>query len=142
MRLHHVGIAVRDLTQALATYRALGLEAGGEEEVPEQGVRLAFLPAGEARLELLQPLREDSPVGKFLESRGEGIHHICLEVEDIEKALARAREAGIRLVDEKPRQGAHGARVAFLHPRGLHGVLLEFRQPPAGSPGRPSRGPS
>lgn len=135
MKLHHVGIAVRDLEEALATYGALGLEAGGQEEVPGQSVRLAFLPVGEARLEFLQPLREDSAVGKFLESRGEGIHHVCLEVDDIEAALARAREAGIRPVDEKPREGAHGARVAFLHPRSLHGVLLELWQAPAGGAG-------
>lgn len=126
MKLHHIGIAVQDLERALETYRALGLEVTGQEEVPEQGVRLAFLPVGQARLELLQPLRGDSPVARFLESRGEGLHHICLEVEDIEEALARAGRAGLRLVDERPRAGAHGARVAFLHPRTLHGVLLEF----------------
>ncbi|MBC7339837.1 MAG: methylmalonyl-CoA epimerase [Firmicutes bacterium] len=130
MKVHHIGIAVRNLEEALATYRALGLQAGGQEEVPGQGVRLAFLPAGEARLELLEPLRPDSAVGRFLESRGEGVHHLCLEVDDIEAALERARQAGIRLVDERPREGAHGARVAFLHPRSLHGVLLELWQAP------------
>jgi methylmalonyl-CoA/ethylmalonyl-CoA epimerase len=136
VKLHHVGIAVRNLEEALVAYRALGLEPAGREEVPGQGVKLAFLPAGETRLELLEPLREDSAVGRFLESRGEGLHHICLEVDDIEAALARARAAGIRLVDEKPREGAHGARIAFLHPRSLHGVLVELWQAPAGPPGR------
>lgn len=128
MRLHHIGIAVKDLEAAVAAYRGLDLLCVDREEVEGQKVRVAFLPVGESRLELLEPTDPEGAMGRFLESRGEGIHHICLEVEDIEAALRRAREAGVRLVDEKPRVGAGGAKVAFLHPKSLHGVLVELWQ--------------
>ncbi len=129
MKIDHVAIAVQSLEEALKVYRdVLGLELKGVEEVPEQGVRIAFLPIGEARLELLEPLSSESPVAKFLEKRGEGIHHICIEVEDIERTLQELAGKGVKLIDERPRTGAHGRKMAFIHPRSLHGVLLELYQ--------------
>jgi methylmalonyl-CoA epimerase len=129
VKIDHIAIAVQNLDEAIKVYRgALGLELAGEEEVPEQGVRVAFLPIGDTRLELLEPLSSESPVAKFLEKRGEGIHHICLEVEDLEKALAELASKGVKLIDEKPRLGAHGRKMAFVHPKSLHGVLLELYQ--------------
>ncbi len=129
MKIDHIAIAVQSIEEALKVYRdILGLELKGVEEVPEQGVRVAFLPVGEARLELLEPLSAESPVAKFLEKRGEGIHHICLEVEDIEKTLRDLAGKGVTLIDEQPRTGAHGRKMAFVHPRSLHGVLLELYQ--------------
>jgi len=129
VKIDHIAIAVQNLEEALRVYKdVLGLELKGEEEVPEQGVRVAFLPVGDTRLELLEPLSPESPVAKFLEKRGEGIHHICLEVEDLEKTLAELASKGIKLIDEKPRLGAHGRKMAFVHPKSLHGVLLELYQ--------------
>jgi len=123
----HIGIAVRDLAATLSVWQdGVGLRAGGEEEVPEQKVRVAFMPCGEARLELLQSTAEDGPIARFIESRGEGVHHIALAVDDIEQALERARAAGLRLIDERPRRGAGNALVAFVHPKATHGVLLEL----------------
>jgi len=104
---------------------ALGLELTDVVEVPEQAVRIAFLPVGDSEIELVEPLTTDSGTAKFLEKRGEGLHHICLEVDDIEAALQDLAAKGIRLIDKQPRQGAHG-RVAFLHPKGAHGVLIEL----------------
>jgi len=125
-RIDHIGIAVHSIKEALRVYEgALGLELTEVEEVPEQAVRVAFLPVGESKLELVEPLTTDSGVAKFLEKRGEGMHHICLEVEDIETALQDLAAQGIRLIDEQPRQGVHG-RVAFLHPQSTHGVLIEL----------------
>jgi methylmalonyl-CoA epimerase len=129
VKIDHIAIAVQNLDEAIKVYKeALGLELAGEEEVPEQGVRVAFLPIGDTRLELLEPLSSESPVAKFLEKRGEGIHHICLEVEDLEKTLAELASKGVKLIDEKPRLGAHGRKMAFVHPKSLHGVLLELYQ--------------
>ena len=129
VKIDHIAIAVQNLDEALKVYRdALGLEPAGGEEVPEQGVRVAFLPVGDTRLELLEPLSPESPVAKFLEKRGEGIHHICIEVEDLEKTLAELASKGVKLIDEKPRLGAHGRKMAFVHPKSLHGVLLELYQ--------------
>jgi methylmalonyl-CoA epimerase len=128
-RLDHVGVAVRSLAEALRPYtEGLGLVIGGTEEVPAQKVRVAFLPIGETRIELLEPTAADSPIARFLERRGEGIHHLCLEVDDLEAALARLKAAGVPLVDDAPRPGAEGCRVAFVHPKGLAGVLLELTE--------------
>jgi methylmalonyl-CoA/ethylmalonyl-CoA epimerase len=125
-RIDHIGIVVRDVQEALKVYEgALGLPLGKVAEVPEQGVRVAFLPVGESNVELVQPTADDTGVARFLEKRGEDIHHLCLEVEDIETALARLKEHGVPLIDETPRQGVHG-QVAFLHPKGMHGVLVEL----------------
>ena len=97
-------------------------------EHADQGVRIAFLPVGDTEIELLEPTSPDSPVARFLARRGEGLHHICLEVNDLEAALKRLKAQGIRLIDETPRDGGLGKRIAFVHPRGLHGVLLELSQ--------------
>ena len=130
--IHHIAIAVHDLEAALAFYRdALGLEVTERREVPEEGVEIAFLPAGEGEIELLRPLNEASGVAQFLEKRGEGLHHICLAVQDIEAAMARLRAAGARLLSEKPRVNVHGTRYVFVHPKSAHGVLLELYEVPA-----------
>ena len=129
-KIDHIAIIVRSIEEALQVYEgALGLELTEVEEVPEQAVRVAFLPVGESKLELVEPLTTDSGVAKFLEKRGEGMHHICLEVDDIEAALQDLAAQGVRLIDEQPRQGAHG-RVAFLHPKSAHGVLIELIEKP------------
>lgn len=125
-RIHHIAIAVEDLDRALAFYRdGLGLELTERRPVPEEGVEIAFLPAGEGEIELLQPLDEESGVAKFLKKRGEGLHHVCVKVDDIEAAVERLRTAGARLLSE-PKTNAHGTRYVFVHPRSAHGVLLEL----------------
>jgi methylmalonyl-CoA/ethylmalonyl-CoA epimerase len=127
--LDHVGIAVSDLQSALAFYRdALGLEVEPPEEVSSQRVRAHFLPVGEARLELLEATAPDSPIAKFVEKRGAGLHHVALRVDDIRAALAALKARGVRLIDEEPRPGAHHSLVAFLHPSSTHGVLVELKQ--------------
>jgi len=127
--LDHVGIAVGDLAQALAFYRdALGLEVEPPEEVPSQRVRAHLVPVGEATLELLEPTAPDSPIARFIEKRGPGVHHITLRVDDIRAALARLKARGVRLIDEQPRPGAEGALIAFVHPASTHGVLVELTQ--------------
>ncbi|AAB89040.1 methylmalonyl-CoA epimerase [Archaeoglobus fulgidus] len=125
-KIDHVGVAVKSLEEAVKTYEALGFGVEEIEEVAEQKVRVAMLPAGESRVELLEATSEDSAIAKFISSRGEGIHHIAVNVENIEEALNKAKEAGLRLIDEKPRVGAGGKKVAFVHPKSTHGVLLEF----------------
>jgi methylmalonyl-CoA epimerase len=124
-RIAHVGIAVADLTAALAFYRdVLGLEPHPPEEV--DGARILALPFGESEIELLAPLEAGSPIGKFLAKRGPGIHHICYRVPDLDAALQACRAAGYRLVDETPRMGAQGRRIAFVHPKATGGILLEL----------------
>ncbi len=131
--LDHVAIVVRDLEQSIALWRdALGLELADVEEVPEQAVRTAIFGHGMGRVELICPTTPDSGVARFLASRGEGLHHVCIEVEDIEAAMDSLRKAGAPLIDKEPRPGAGGARVAFVHPKGMRGVLTELRQGPAG----------
>ncbi len=126
-KINHIGIVVRDIEDALEVYQdALGLELTRVEELPDRGVRIAFLPAGESDIELVQPTTEEGGVAAFLEKRGEGLHHICLEVDDIEAALAELGGKGFQLIDEHPRQGTHGERLAFIHPKSAHGVLLEL----------------
>jgi methylmalonyl-CoA/ethylmalonyl-CoA epimerase len=127
--LDHVGIAVGDLEQALAFYRdALGLEIEPPEDVVSQRVRAHFIPVGESTLELLEPTSPDSPIAKYAEKRGPGIHHIALRVDDIHAVLARLKERGIRLIDNEPRLGAEGALIAFVHPASTQGVLVELTQ--------------
>lgn len=127
--LDHIGIAVGDLAQALAFYRdALGLEVEPPEEVASQRVRAHFVPVGEATLELLEPTSPDSPIAKFIEKRGPGVHHVTLRVDDIREALARLTARGVRLIDASPREGAEGALIAFVHPASTHGVLVELKQ--------------
>ena len=120
---------VGELEQALSFYReALGLKVEAPEEVASQRVRAHFIPAGEAALELLVATSGDSPIARYLERRGPGLHHITLRVDDIVAALARLKAHGVRLIDEHPRPGAHGSLVAFIHPASAHGVLVELKQ--------------
>ena len=129
MKIDHIGIAVKSLTEAAAIYEnALGLKVNAYDQVDEQGVRVAMLNIGESRIELLEPTGPESPIEKFMTKRGEGIHHIAITVDDIEKALERLKAAGVRLVDNEPRRGAHNTRIAFVHPSSTHGVLLELVQ--------------
>jgi methylmalonyl-CoA/ethylmalonyl-CoA epimerase len=129
--LDHVAIAVKDLEGAIAFYRdVIGLQLRDIEEVPEQKVKTAIFGEGTGRIELICPTSSDSGVARFLEKRGEGLHHICIEVDDIDAAMAELRTAGAPLIDEVPQPGAGGARVAFVHPRGARGVLTELRQGP------------
>ncbi len=129
MKINHLGIATRGIDDALRFWvDALGLKNVHTETVEEQKVRVAMLPVGESRVELLEPTSDDSPISKFLEKRGPGIHHIAVEVDDIVAALDRLRSQGARLIDEKPRIGAEGCLVAFVHPSSTNGVLLELVQ--------------
>uniref|UniRef100_A0A7C3UBG8 Methylmalonyl-CoA epimerase n=2 Tax=Geoglobus ahangari TaxID=113653 RepID=A0A7C3UBG8_9EURY len=125
-KIDHIGIAVKNLDEAIDLYKKLGFEIKEIEEVPEQKVKVAMLPVGESKIELLEATSEDSPIAKFIEKRGEGVHHIAINVSDIEKALQNAKENGLQLIDEKPRIGAGGKKVAFIHPKSTKGVLLEF----------------
>jgi len=128
-RIDHIGIAVSNISEALAFYRdALGLEIEAPEEVASQRVRAHFVPAGEAAIELLEATAEDSPIAKFVGRRGPGLHHITLRVDDIHAALERLKAHGVRLIDETPREGAHGSLVAFIHPASAHGVLVELTE--------------
>jgi methylmalonyl-CoA/ethylmalonyl-CoA epimerase len=129
-RFHHIGIAVNDLVEGMAAYRLLGFAIGHEEEVAEQGVRVCLIPTGrpDEFVELIMPLA-DNGVRRFLERRGEGIHHIAFAVDDLAAELAYLGAQGVRLVDSAPRAGAHGWRVAFVHPQGARGALIELVQP-------------
>ncbi|HOU31782.1 MAG TPA: methylmalonyl-CoA epimerase [Synergistaceae bacterium] len=125
----HIGVAVKDLRKALEFWEnALGISCVGVEEVAEQKVRTAFLPVKDTEIELLEPTADDSPVAKFIEKKGEGIHHIALRVENLEEALEELKARGVQLIDEKPRYGAGGARIAFVHPKATGGVLLELSE--------------
>jgi methylmalonyl-CoA/ethylmalonyl-CoA epimerase len=125
--IHHLGVAVEDLDEALATYeRLFSAELERRETVPDQGVEAAFLRVGESRVELLASLGEETPVGKFLAKRGPGMHHVAYEVDDLPGELARLAGKGAELIDERPRQGLFGLEVAFVHPDAAHGVLSEL----------------
>jgi methylmalonyl-CoA/ethylmalonyl-CoA epimerase len=129
-RIDHIGVAVADLDAALALHeRTYGMPVVHRETLPEQGVEAVLLDVGESHVELLAPLAEDTPVGRFLAGRGPGLHHVAYGVTDIEQALAQLRERGVRLIDERPRIGIRGARVAFLHPSTGAGVLTELLEP-------------
>lgn len=125
--LDHIGIAVQSIEGA-SIYRALGLSVDHTEDVKTQGVKTAFLSVGDSNIELLEPLSPDSPVAKFIEKRGEGIHHVCFRVDDIEAHVAKLKAQGFRLINESPVPGAHGCRVAFLHPSAGNGVLIELSE--------------
>ncbi len=130
-RISHLGIAVKDLEGPKKLYRDnLGLKLKGEEVVAAQKVQVSFIQVGESNLELLLPTQPDSPVGNFLEKKGEGFHHLALEVEDINAAVEELKAAGVKMIDEKPREGAHGALVAFIHPKATYGLLVELCQYP------------
>lgn len=128
IKMAHLGVAVRNLEKAKRRYQELGFVVEREETVESEGVRVAFLTLGESHVELLEPLHEDSPIARFLDKRGEGIHHLAVEVPDIEAQLMAYRQQGIQLIDEHPKPGAGGSKVAFIHPRAAHGVLLELCQ--------------
>ena len=127
-RLDHIGIAVKSIAESLKVYEAMGLKSVGVEEVAEQKVRVAFLPIGETEIELLESTAPDGPVAKYIEKNGEGIQHLALRVDNLEAALAEMKAKGVRLIDEKPRYGAGGAKIAFVHPRSTGGVLLELSE--------------
>lgn len=129
IELDHIGIAVRSIAEGVSIYEALGLELSGTEDVPGQGVRVGFLPLGGTRLELLEPLGDDSPVARHLDRRGPGLHHVSLRVSDIRAAMTRLAAAGYRLLSDEPQPGAHGSLVCFVHPKDSGGVLLELSQP-------------
>ena len=129
MKINHLGIATNGIDEALKFWRdALGLENVHTETVKDQKVRVAMLPIGDTKIELLEATSEDSPIAKFLEKRGGGIHHIAVEVENIEESLVKLKKEGARLIDEKPRVGAEGCLIAFVHPSSSNGVLLELIQ--------------
>lgn len=128
-QLDHLGIAVRSIDEARALYEALGLVVDHIEEVPHEKVRVAMIRVGESKIELIEPTSDDSPIAKFLDSRGPGIHHVCLRSDDVEADDARLRDAGYRVLRDAPTPGAGGTRVQFVHPKSTGGVLLELAQP-------------
>lgn len=128
-KVDHIGIAVNNLEETLKVYQeVLGLELHGTEVVEEQKVKVAFLPIGDTEIELLEATSPDSPIAKFIEAKGQGVQHIAFKVDNIEKALEEMKDKGMRLIDEKPRYGAGGARIAFLHPKSTNGVLIELSE--------------
>jgi len=127
IKIDHLGIAVPSLEEAVAAYRRLGFELEATHEVPTERVKTAFLPVGETHLELLEPTDATSPIARFLQKRS-GLHHVCLLVDDIEAALGELKARGVEVLDEAPRVGAGGCRVAFIHPRSAGGVLLELKE--------------
>lgn len=128
-KINHVGIAVKSLEEALPFYRDnLGMPFAGIEEVAEQKVRVAMLQIGEAKIELLEPTSEDSPIAKFLEKNGTGVHHLAYEVDDCAAAIAKMVADGARMIDSAPRNGAHGTKIAFVHPKSSNGILTELCQ--------------
>ncbi|HLG13626.1 MAG TPA: methylmalonyl-CoA epimerase [Blastocatellia bacterium] len=132
MKIDHLGIAVRSIGDSLEFYRdILGLELSGTERVEDQGVNVALLPVGEARIELLEPVSEDTVVGRFIARRGEGLHHVCYEVGDLARKLEELTARGARLLEGYPRRGAEGRLVAFLHPSSANGVLVELVEKPS-----------
>ncbi|MCG2768175.1 MAG: methylmalonyl-CoA epimerase [Chloroflexota bacterium] len=129
IKLDHIAMAVKDLESALKPYtEALGLTVSKMEEIQGQQVRIAYLPIGDTEIELVEPTTDDSGVAKFLEKRGEGLHHICLEVDDLKATLTRLKAQGVRLIDEEPHDGGKGKRIAFVHPRSMNGVLIELTE--------------
>jgi len=129
LKIDHLGIAVNSIEEARKLFHdILGLEFEGTETVQEQKVTTAFFPVGDSEVELLESTAPDGPIAKYLERRGEGIQHIAFRVDNLEEALAELKAKGIRLIDEKPRRGAGGAKIAFLHPKSTHGVLIELSE--------------
>ena len=127
LNVDHIGIAVNNIEEAAKFYEEiLGIKSTGLEEVAEQKVKVKFLPCGDCEVELLEGTQPDSPVSSFIEKKGEGIHHLAIRVDDIDAALAELKEKGVRLIDENPRYGAGGARIAFVHPKATNGVLFEL----------------
>ena len=128
-KVDHIGIAVRSIEEARGLYEGMGLQITEIEEVPQEKVRIAMIPCGEVRLELLEPMSDDSPIAKFLETRGPGLHHVCLGTDDVHGDDATLRDRGFQLLRETPSLGAENATVQFIHPRSGGGVLYELSQP-------------
>ncbi len=128
LRLHHVGYVVSDLDAAAKTYKSLGFSDGERHEIPEQNIVAMTFRAGPGWMELIQPTDPEGPIAAYMEKRGEGVHHVAYQVDDIEAKLAELKDAGVQLIDETPRTGAHGWRIAFIHPKACHGVLTELVQ--------------
>lgn len=129
LRVDHIGIAINNIDEAKQLYHdLLGLDHAGSETVAEQKVTTAFFPVGDTEVELLESTASDGPVAKFIEKKGEGVHHIAFRVDNVEAALEELKAKGVKLIDEKPRKGAGGAKIAFLHPKSTHGVLVELCQ--------------
>jgi methylmalonyl-CoA/ethylmalonyl-CoA epimerase len=132
--IDHLGIVVDDLDAAARTYgELLGFELEGGEELPARGLEVRFVDAGNSRIELIAPTRDDSEVSGFLKKRGPGLHHVCLRVADLRAALSELEKRGAQLIDKTPKDGAHGTKVAFIHPKGAHGVLIELVEHPRGT---------
>ena len=130
-RIAHIGIAVESLDESIKVFeKILGIKSSGIEEVPGQNVKVAFIPVGETYIELLEGTTPDNPISKFLATRGSGVHHLAFEVQDLATDLKRLKNADIKLVDQEPQQGAHGTKVAFLHPKATQGVLCELVETP------------
>jgi methylmalonyl-CoA epimerase len=128
VKMNHIGIAVKDAEQAKAVYEAIGLSVDHVEEVAEQKTRTHFIPVGDTAIELLESMNPESAIGKFIEARGEGIHHIAIEVADVAAAIKQCQDAGLRMIDGTPRSGAHGTKVAFIHPKATLGTMIELVQ--------------
>lgn len=129
MKVNHIAIAVRSLNHSLKIWQdVLGLKLLATDEVPQQKVKVAILDAGNTHIELLEPLSSESTVAKFIEKRGEGLHHIAFEVDNIEEAIHNLKKLGVKLIDETPRSGAHGSKIAFIHPQSTGGVLIELTE--------------
>jgi len=128
LKVDHIGIAVKSLAESSKFYELLGLESTGTEEVAEQKVRVAFFPSGDSEIELLESTAPDGPIARYIEKNGEGIQHVALRVDNIEAALIELKGKGVRLIDEKPRYGAGGAKIAFIHPKATGGILLELSE--------------
>ncbi len=129
IKIDHIGIAVKNAEEALKVFSGLlGIKSSGSETVEEQKVKTTFLPVGDSELELLESTSPDGPIAKFIETKGQGMQHIAFRVANIEEALKELKEKGVRLIDEKPRKGAGGAKIAFLHPKATSGVLVELSE--------------
>ncbi len=129
LKIDHIGIAVKDLEETISFYRdVLGLEVGGTEVVEEQKVKVAFLPVGDSEIELLESTTEDGPIARFIEKNGEGLQHVAFKVENIKEAIEYMESKGMRMIDKEPRYGAGGAKIAFVHPKSSHRVLVELTE--------------
>jgi methylmalonyl-CoA/ethylmalonyl-CoA epimerase len=128
LKIDHIGIAVKNLAESSRLYDLLGIKSAGVEEVAEQKVKVCFFPLGDSEIELLESTSPEGPIARYIEKNGEGIQHLALRVENIEAALAELKAKGVRLIDEKPRYGAGGARIAFVHPKATGGILLELSE--------------
>ena len=128
LKVDHIGIAVKNLAESSKFYEALGINSTGVEEVAEQKVKVSFFPVGDSEIELLESTSPDGPIARYIEKNGEGLQHLALRVDNIEAALAELKAKGVRLIDEKPRYGAGGAKIAFVHPKATGGILLELTE--------------